>query len=220
MTPPRFTIVIDSREQTPFCFGDWPTAPGTLASGDYSIQGLETRCAIERKSLSDLCACVTHERERFGRELLRLRGYPVRAVIVEADLSEVMAGAYRSQVKPAAILGSCAAWQVRYGVPFMFAGQHGAALTLALLRHVYGELETLAAVLAGAGGRILKRLVYAKGTTPEVKRGDLRDPAPAPVLVERPPQKENRHENRRRYDGHSRVCPDIRRACADCWSSA
>jgi len=151
MTAPRFTIVIDTREQTPFCFGDWPTAPGTLASGDYSIQGLETRAAIERKSLSDLCACVTHERERFERELLRLRGYPVRAVVIEAELSEVMAGRYRSQVKPAAILGSCAAWQVRYGVPFHCAGTHGAALCLALLRHTWAELETLAAVMAGAG---------------------------------------------------------------------
>ncbi len=34
-----FIIVVDSRERTPFYFGDWPTTPGTLTSGDYSIVG-------------------------------------------------------------------------------------------------------------------------------------------------------------------------------------
>ena len=51
-------IIIDSREQRPFDFlsqnGDIETERGTLDTGDYSVAGLESRVAVERKSLADL----------------------------------------------------------------------------------------------------------------------------------------------------------------------
>jgi len=130
-------VIIDTREQTPLDFGaDVQAMRGTLNAGDYSLQGLEDLLAIERKELSDLVACVGTERERFERELLRLRGYRCKAVMVEATLAQVEKGGWRSQVKPAAVLGSIASWRVKYGVEFIYAGNHelAAAETLRLLR--------------------------------------------------------------------------------------
>jgi DNA excision repair protein ERCC-4 len=73
MKPPPFIIAVDSREQRPFTFDAWPTAPATLAAGDYSIVGLEEHVAIERKSLDDLAGCCGRDRDRFKRELHRLQ---------------------------------------------------------------------------------------------------------------------------------------------------
>ncbi len=71
----EFTIVVDSREQRPFDFGGWPVTSGSIPTGDYSIAGFEELAAIERKSLDDLCGCVTHDRNRFKKELHRLQSY-------------------------------------------------------------------------------------------------------------------------------------------------
>jgi DNA excision repair protein ERCC-4 len=62
-------IVVDSREQAPFLFEGYgaEVAQGTLTAGDYSLAGLESLVAVERKSLSDLVACLGRERDRFER---------------------------------------------------------------------------------------------------------------------------------------------------------
>lgn len=70
-------IIIDTREQTPFDFGKFecPVVTDTLATGDYSLTGLEDRVAAERNSLDDLLGCLIGEgRERFERELVRAAG--------------------------------------------------------------------------------------------------------------------------------------------------
>jgi len=143
------TIIIDTREQRPFHFDDWPTSAGTLATGDYSIQGIEERVAIERKSLQDLVGCCGRDRERFKRELQRLKAYDCRAVIIEADAGQVVNGAFRGQLKPAHIIGSVASWQTRYSVPFVWAGDHGAAWTLAILRTYHKQLAELVKATGG-----------------------------------------------------------------------
>jgi len=139
-----FTIVVDSREQAPFHFGDWPTGAGTLASEDYSIAGLEEHVAIERKSLADLCGCITYDRDRFKRELQRVKAYPCRAVVVETDLGIVMAGKYRSNISPQSIVGSISSWMIRYEVPFVFAGNYGSEIVLSILRNFYRQCREFA----------------------------------------------------------------------------
>ena len=86
--------------------------------------------------LGDLIGCITTERERFKRELLRLRSYACRAVVIEATLADILAADYRSRVHPSAVVGSLASWMNRYHVPFVFAGDRAgaAAVILALLR--------------------------------------------------------------------------------------
>lgn len=63
-------FVIDTREQNPYCF-QGEAVRACLKTGDYSLVGLESVAAIERKELSDFIGCVTFERERFTRELDR-----------------------------------------------------------------------------------------------------------------------------------------------------
>jgi len=143
-----FTIVIDRREQTPWTFGpDARTVMGTLTSGDYSIAGLQERVAIERKSLPDLVSCITTGRDRFKRELHRLRGFDCRAVVVEATVSDILAHSYRSKTHPNSVIGSVLSWQVRYGVPFVWAGEHGAVIALRLLQAYHRQLVDMVTAL-------------------------------------------------------------------------
>src|SRR5688572_14128726 len=72
----RPVLVIDTREQTPLPFERLATERGTLHTGDYSFKGGEDVFAVERKTIPDLVACCIGEnRERFCRELHRLRGF-------------------------------------------------------------------------------------------------------------------------------------------------
>jgi ERCC4-type nuclease len=52
------TILIDTREQRPLDFGSQLTRRATLATGDYSVEGLADSVAIERKSLADLTVAL------------------------------------------------------------------------------------------------------------------------------------------------------------------
>jgi hypothetical protein len=114
---PLFTVVIDSREQTPYRFGpphrkeldDGGSIISALDAGDYSclLNGVLLPVRIERKSLSDLYGVVGHGRGRFAgdkkdgtyrvseesgewaqSELLRLRPYKSFLIIeAQADVS-------------------------------------------------------------------------------------------------------------------------------------
>lgn len=113
-------VLVDTREQTPLPLRRLPWRRAGLYTGDYSLAGMEEQVAIERKSIADLVACCTSGRERFERELHRLRGFWFRRLLVVGALADIEAGVYRSQVAPAAVLASLAAWEVRYGVPVVF----------------------------------------------------------------------------------------------------
>lgn len=133
-------IVIDSREQTPFDFSpfaDVETAVGTLPTGDYSVYGFTAEIAVERKSIGDLIGCLTHDRERFTRELERLRSYTSAMVVVEAPFNAIRCGMYRSQMNPDAAVQSIFSWMQRYRLPFFFADNRadGAFATASFLRH-------------------------------------------------------------------------------------
>jgi len=113
-------IVIDTREQAPLPITRFPTIRGTLISGDYSIAGLEDLFSVERKSTDDLCLSVTKERDRFERELHRLRGYRFKRLLVIGSVKEIQQGHYQSNVKPQSILASLSAFECRYDIPVVF----------------------------------------------------------------------------------------------------
>src|SRR4051812_41393080 len=85
-------IIVDTREREPLTFTNLPSRVGTLYSGDYSISGLEESFAVERKSIPDLVACCAGERDRFERELHRLRGFRFRRLLVVGDQRDVLNG--------------------------------------------------------------------------------------------------------------------------------
>ncbi|OLN30693.1 ERCC4-type nuclease [Desulfovibrio sp. DV] len=145
-------IVIDSREQAPFHFHgyDAEVAPGTLQAGDYSLYGLESLVAVERKSLSDLVACLGRERERFERELERLRGFESAAVVVESPMADLALGQYRSALNPKAAYESVVAFMCRYRLTFYFAQDRRGAerFTYSFLRHFLRTVERRYAAVA------------------------------------------------------------------------
>ena len=121
-------IVIDTREQAPLAFGQLPSERGTLTSGDYSVRGCEELFGIERKSIADLVACCVGEnRERFFRELHRLRGYRFKRLLIVGTPEEIEAGAYRSAITPKAVLATLAAIEARFDVPVVFTPEPTAA---------------------------------------------------------------------------------------------
>jgi DNA excision repair protein ERCC-4 len=114
-------VVIDTREQTPLPFSRLKTQSGTLISGDYSIAGLEDLFSVERKTVADLVACcVGANRERFERELHRLRGYRFKRLLVVGSEAEILAGNYHSKIMPKAVLATLGAFKVRYDLPVVF----------------------------------------------------------------------------------------------------
>ena len=139
MQPSSIHIVQDSREQAPFTFSGYPVevSVAALEAGDYSLAGFERRVAAERKELGDLVACLSTDRERFQRELARLRGYDSAALVVESPASALRAGNYRSQLNPEAAWQSCLAFMQRFRVPFIFCADRAdaEAVTYDLLRH-------------------------------------------------------------------------------------
>lgn len=92
LKPEQVTAIVDTREQTPLDLAPLTVEVGTLPTGDYSVKGLESIVAIERKSLTDLLGCIGQDRERFEREVMRLLAYPVRAIIIEATCRKLRPG--------------------------------------------------------------------------------------------------------------------------------
>jgi ERCC4-type nuclease len=112
---PNPTIIVDTREQTPLVFPNLPSRQGTVTSGDYSIAGAEELFAIERKSVADLVACcVGANRDRFERELHRLRGYRFARLLIIGTEAEIESGRYRSHISPKAVLHTVRAFEARY----------------------------------------------------------------------------------------------------------
>lgn len=132
-------IITDTREQTPYTFSRYPVEviPGTLTAGDYSLPGFTDEVAIERKELSDLLGCLTYDRDRFVRELERLRGYQSAALLIEAPLAIIQAGRYRSHMKPDAAVQSIFSIMQRYRMPVYFAKDRtdGEKFVYDFLRH-------------------------------------------------------------------------------------
>jgi ERCC4-type nuclease len=123
------TIIIDTREQEPYSFDPRQAAAvrRTLPAGDYSVEGLEERVAVERKTLDDFVSTVIHSRARFRKELRKLAGYPAACVVVEAGVLDVLVHRYRGDAHPNAVLGNALSVILDYRVPVFFCGNRPAA---------------------------------------------------------------------------------------------
>ena len=122
----EFTIAIDTREQMPYQFQGFfadakhkhrpliiPTERQTLATGDYSIVGLEHVVAIERKSLADLYQSCGRERARFEREIERMQALRWAAIVVEASWLGVLTEPSETEMHRKSVWRSLIAWQCR-----------------------------------------------------------------------------------------------------------
>jgi len=108
-------ILIDSREQVPLKFSRLESRVETLATADYSVVGLSELFAVERKTVADFVSCCVGEnRERFERELHRLRGYRFKRLLIVGSELEIQQARYQSRITPKAVFGTLSAFEVRY----------------------------------------------------------------------------------------------------------
>ena len=160
MTLPR--IIVDTREQDPLIpwrtrGGDpLPVVRGTLATGDYSVEGLEAFVAVERKSREDLYGTLfgasgetsvgeaRSNQERFRRELERMRGiiWAGGRAMVLVECSPHHLDAYiveqRRRVEPANAHALIISLFGDYGVPFWWAGGNSREEARLRAGHVLG----------------------------------------------------------------------------------
>ena len=125
-----FTVIQDTREQTPWTFQGLkcdspyqdrdlivPVKVQGLRTGDYSIEGMEQKICLERKSLADLYSTLGQHRSRFKAEFERMAEFEYAGLIIEADWLQICAAPpERSKLKPKCVLRTLLAWEQRYGV--------------------------------------------------------------------------------------------------------
>jgi ERCC4-type nuclease len=133
-----FRIIVDTREQEGFSFA-CPVLHRKLDAGDYSVEGFETRVAVERKSLADFTHTVIHDLARFYVELAKLARMDAACIVVEADLDAVLRGRHTAalhSVAPRSLLGASVHIAHRFHVPVYWCGsrQAACAFTDAFLR--------------------------------------------------------------------------------------
>ncbi len=142
------TVVIDTREQHPWSFPELVRVERRkLDAGDYSLPGLESRVAIERKNPEDLVQTIISERRRFVAELKKLARMRVAAVVVECSLPWVLEGKYSTLVDPEVVVAAVASISVDWGVPVFFCGGRAEAATFA--RHLLQRAKRKCAVREG-----------------------------------------------------------------------
>lgn len=144
LEPQQLVAIIDTREQLPLDLSPLISIRGTLKTGDYSLQGYEDHICIERKGLSDFIQCCTFQRERFERELERLRVFDYKAIVIEGTWANIELKQYRGTTHPNAVLGSAMAFAMSANVAIIMAESHATA----------GKL--VARLLYVAGNRLLR----------------------------------------------------------------
>jgi len=146
VTLPKPVLLVDTREKASYDFTRFRRwfagiQRRPLRVGDYSIEGLEDRIAVERKSVEDLfnsCSPLS-SREAFVRACARLGKLDFAALVIEGSLEEILEGMTCSGMHPNAVLGTLEALAVRWGIQPWFAGtpELGEELTACLLHKAY-----------------------------------------------------------------------------------
>lgn len=118
-------ILQDTREQKPY----WRNKKNeietkTLKTGDYSIKGMETRIAIERKSMADLFGTLGKGHKRFKREISRGLEMDYFGIYIEGTEEKIrnkdFPGSYYSKMRGFVILKILKTIETRYGVDVVY----------------------------------------------------------------------------------------------------
>lgn len=139
----QFIVIQDSREQKPWIFEPEEKVSGKcqligteiigLPAGDYSVKGLEDKIIIESKNgFSELFGnlCNKENKERFERELEKLRSIKHKYILIETGVSKDSLGLGIPQMgkwaPPASKIYKCLLeYEMEYGVIFKFVGDAG-----------------------------------------------------------------------------------------------
>lgn len=145
-----FTIIIDTREQTPWEFGYHDTAKQKLDTGDYSMVGFENIVAVERKkSVSELATNLSES--RFEDVLDRLSSIKHPYMIFEFDIDDVYAFPVGSDIPKRMwdklrisgnyIIKRLIEIQLKYNIQVIFCGDASNAerFTVSLMKRIYEQ---------------------------------------------------------------------------------
>jgi ERCC4-type nuclease len=125
---PLPVAIIDTREQNPLSFRRFRTwfariEERALPLGDYSIEGMEKSCVVERKDLADLIQSFTTNRNVFIARLRRMSDLPHSLLVVTAPLSEIKSE-YPYRGNPNRITQSLIAVLAGLRLPFICTETH------------------------------------------------------------------------------------------------
>ena len=159
-----FEIIVDTREQATSKLDarlkDFacPYERATLDYGDYTFnitlpdgsklcdtsERVKPRVVIERKlNLDELAVCLTHERDRFIRELERAKenNAIVYLLVENGCFDDIIANNFKSWIHPKTFLSNLAMLQARYGLRIVFVADYDAGI---LIREIlYQEAREL-----------------------------------------------------------------------------
>ena len=116
-----------------------------LPAGDYSVAGLESVVAVERKTLDDFVSTVIHSRARFRRGTPQNWPATGRHASWSRRASlDVLQNRYRGGAHPNAVLGSALSIILDYRIPVFFCSSRQAACQFVqayLLAHTRGGMH-------------------------------------------------------------------------------
>lgn len=148
MNKDPFTIIIDTREQIPWEFGFHNTAKRKLDTGDYSIEGLESIIAIERKkSVSEIATNLSES--RFKNVLDRLSQIKHPYIVFEFDIDDIYSFPIGSDIPKRMwdklrisgnyIIKRLIEIQLNYNIHLVFCGDANNAekFTVSLMKRIY-----------------------------------------------------------------------------------
>ncbi|HKI00138.1 MAG TPA: ERCC4 domain-containing protein [Candidatus Sulfotelmatobacter sp.] len=126
---PLPVAVVDTREQNPLSFRRFKgwfagIKHRALPLGDYSIEGMENSCVVERKDLADLIQSFTTNRAVFISRLRRMSEVPHSLLVVTAPLSEIKSEYPYRGANPNRITQSLIAVLAGLRVPFICTETH------------------------------------------------------------------------------------------------
>lgn len=126
---PLPVAIIDTREQNPLSFRRFRgwferIEYRALALGDYSIEGMERSCVVERKDLADLIQSFTTNRAIFVNRLRRMSQASQSLLVVTAPLGEIKSEYPYRAASPNRITQSLIAVLAGLRVPFLCTESH------------------------------------------------------------------------------------------------
>ena len=131
---PKPLVLVDTREREPFALlanhPNWICGERRVAlkTGDYTVEGMESLLALERKSLTDLVSCTVVDRERFLACCERQSKFRWKAILVEASYEDIKSGFEQfeipSEVHPNAVCGTLDAIEAKFGIPIIYTSRH------------------------------------------------------------------------------------------------
>jgi ERCC4-type nuclease len=121
--------IIDTREQNPLSFRRFRgwfarIEERALPLGDYSVDGMENSCVVERKDLADLIQSFTTNRQVFIHRLQRMSELPHSLLVVTAPLSEIKTEYPYRAANPNRITQSLIAVLAGLRLPFICTETH------------------------------------------------------------------------------------------------